>query len=76
MSVPGKYMMDQIDDEEFHDWILAQMSNYIQAKIEWGTDFRVGDHVPNFRHFTGNKHIEYKIRKRENDKQRHGYSMV
>ena len=66
--MPGKYMMNQIDDTQFHDWILAQMSNYIEARMEHGKDFRVKQHLPDFKHFTGKKHIDYKIRKRENDK--------
>ena len=52
------------------------MSNYIEARSEHGKDFRVKQHLPDFKHFTGKKHIEYKIRKRENDKQRHGYEMI
>lgn len=69
-------MQNLIDDDQFHDWMIAQMGMYVQARQKYGKDLNVNYHLPGFRHITGKKHIEYKIRKRQNDQDRHGYELV
>ena len=49
------------------------MQNYLRAKMEM-TSIKQQD--PFFSFTSGHKQIELKIKKRENDKDRHGFSLV
>lgn len=48
------------------------MKRYLELKIQNGSKFNPAVHAKGFKPISGSKQIEYKIRKRENDKDRHG----
>ena len=69
-------MQGIVDDDELHEWMLSQMKFYLEMKAKWGDKYEIRDDIPNFKHVSGNNQIELKIRKRLNQKQRHGFAYV
>ena len=48
------------------------MQSYLKAKAIYGRGFSRSYHMPDFKHVTGHKQIELKIKKRQEDTERHG----
>ena len=75
----GKYMVGLISDEEFEEWIVSQMDQYIKAKLAFGLKrkgFSIKKFLPDFQHTSGRKQIDFKIRKKANDESRHGVDII
>lgn len=68
-------MSGLLGDDDFNKWIILQMKRWIEAKIKYGKFMRISEDVPDFQFISGKKQLDYKIRKRENDQQRHGVAL-
>ena len=69
-------MQGVTDDATFDQYIVHQMRKYLTLKIEYGDAFVPAVHAKGFQPVSGKKQIEYKIRKRENDADRHGVHRI
>lgn len=76
ISGPGQYMQGITDDRTFDEFIVQQMKKYLTLKIEYGENFMPALHAKGFKPISGKKQIEYKIRKRENNMERHGVHKI
>ena len=80
-STPGKYMLDLVGDEEFDNWIVEQMKTYLESRYQhWKKQQVIRNsknpgnlpaptHLkPDFNHIPAHKQIEFRLRKRQNNK--------
>jgi len=65
-----------LDDEEFDEWILAQFQNYLDLKLLYGRELSFKNHLPGFKHIPAERQMDYKLKKRLNDTDRHGCLLV
>ena len=75
-SVPGQFMLDSLGDNEFESYLVTEMRRYLEAKFEWGKYLSMKRHVPEHRHITAEKQIEFRIRKRLEQTERQGKELV